>query len=133
DGKFEFTVIKVRHAKSVGDTSLGLGETAQGRFTIVTLRVTNIGNQSQTLDDSSQYVYDASGRKFTANSNADLDLSGANGEGSTWLDNINPGNTVVGKIAFDMPSGDKAVKIELHDSMFSNGVIVTLNLAAFVQ
>jgi len=127
DGKFEFTVIKVRHAKSVGDTSLGLGDSAQGRFTIVTLRVTNIGNQSQTLDDSSQYLYDAAGRKYSASSAADIDLSGANGQGSTWLDDINPGNTVVGKIAFDMPAGVKAVKIELHDSMFSNGVIVQLN------
>jgi hypothetical protein len=89
--------------------------------------VTNIGNQSQTLDDSAQYVYDASGRKFSAGSAADIDLSGANGQGSTWLDDINPGNTVHGKIAFDMPAGDKAVKIELHDSLFSGGVTVKLS------
>ena len=127
DGKFEFTVVKVRHAKSVGDTQYGIGETAQGRFTIVTLKVTNIGNQSQTLDDSSQYVYDAAGHKYSANSAADIDLSGANGQGSTWLNDINPGNTVRGKIAFDMPAGAKAVKIELHDSMFSGGVIVHVN------
>jgi hypothetical protein len=127
DGKFQFTVIKVTHAKSVGDTQLGLGQTAQGRFTIVTLRVTNIGSQSQTLDDSAQYVYDASGRKFSASSAADIALSGANGQGSTWLNDINPGNTVRGKIAFDMPAGDKAVKIELHDSIFSNGVTVMLS------
>jgi hypothetical protein len=126
DGKFEFTVIKVTHAKSVGDTQFGLGETAQGRFTIITLRVTNIGNESQTLDDSSQLLFDSRGRKFSADSAADIDLSGANGQGSTWLDDINPGNTVHGKIAFDMPVGDKAVKIELHDSLFSDGVTVKL-------
>ncbi len=89
--------------------------------------MTNIGNQSQTLDDSAQYVYDASGRKFSAGSAADIDLSGANGQGSTWLDDINPGNTVHGKIAFDMQAGDKAVKIELHDSLFSGGVTVKLS------
>jgi hypothetical protein len=127
DGKFEFTVVKVTHAKSVGDTQYGLGETAQGRFTIMTLKVTNIGNQSQTLDDSSQYVYDAAGHKYSASSAADIDLSGANGQSSTWLNDINPGNTVVGKIAFDMPAGAKAVKMELHDSMFSGGVIVHVN------
>ena len=126
DGKFQFTVLKVAHAKSVGDASLGLGDTAQGRFAIVTLKVTNIGSESQTLDDSSQYLYDASGRKFSADSTVDIDLSGANGQGSTWLNDINPGNTVRGRIAFDMPTGDKAVQIELHDSMFSNGVIVKL-------
>jgi hypothetical protein len=126
DGKFQFTVLKVTHAKSVGDASLGLGDTAQGRFTIVTLKVTNIGSEKQTLDDSSQYLYDASGRKFSADSAVDIDLSGLNGQGSTWLNDINPGNTVRGRIAFDMPARDKAVKIELHDSMFSNGVTVTL-------
>jgi hypothetical protein len=114
-------------AKSVGDTQYGLGETAQGRFTIMTLKVTNIGNQSQTLDDSSQYVYDAAGHKYSASRAADIDLSGANGQSSTWLNDINPGNTVVGKIAFDMPAGAKAVKMELHDSMFSGGVIVHVN------
>jgi hypothetical protein len=126
DGKFQFTVVKVTHAKSVGDTSIGLGDTAQGRYTIVTLKVTNIGSESQTLDDSSQYLYDAHGKKFSADSAVDIDLSGANGQGSTWLNDINPGNTVRGKIAFDMPARDKAVKIELHDSMFSNGATVTL-------
>jgi hypothetical protein len=127
DGKFEFVVTKVTHAKSVSDTQFGLGETAQGRFTIVSLRVTNIGSESQTLDDSAQAVFDTSGHKFTADSAADIDLGGANGQNSTWLEDINPGNTVHGRIAFDMPAGAKAVKIELHDSIFSDGVIVTLS------
>jgi Domain of unknown function (DUF4352) len=126
DGKFEFVVTKVSHRKTVGDTQFGLGEKAQGTFTVISLKVTNIGSESQTLDDSAQYVYDASGRKFSADSAADIDLSGANGQGSTWLDDINPGNTVHGKIAFDMPTGDKAAKIELHDSLFSGGVTVKL-------
>jgi hypothetical protein len=51
----------------------------------------------------------------------------ANGQGSAWLNDINPGNTVHGRIAFDMPSGDKAMKIELHDSMLSDGVTVRLS------
>ena len=85
------------------------------------ITVTNIGSESQTLDDGSQYVYDASGRKFSASSSADIDLAGANGQNSTWLDDINSGNTVQGRIAFDLPAGDKAGKAELHDSMFSGG------------
>lgn len=126
DGKFQFVITSISHAKSVGDTSVGLGDTAQGRYTILHITVTNIGSESQTLDDGSQYVYDASGRKFSASSSADLDLAGANGQNSTWLQDINPGNTVHGRIAFDVPKGDKAVKAELHDSMFSGGVTVSL-------
>jgi hypothetical protein len=55
-----------------------------------------------------------------------LDLGGVNGQNSRWLQDINPGNTVHGTIAFDMPRGGKAARIELHDSMFSESVIVKL-------
>jgi hypothetical protein len=120
DGKFEFVVTGVTHAKSVGGE---FGSTAQGEYTILHVSVKNIGDQSQTLDDSSQYVFNSAGAKYDADSVADMD---ANGDGSVFLENINPGNSVQGQIAFDMPSGTHAVKAELHDSMFSNGVTVNL-------
>lgn len=123
DGKFQFTITKITHARSVGDTAEGLGDTAQGRYTILHIIVKNISSQSQTLDDSSQYLYDASGRKYDASSSADIDL---NNDGNVFFNDINPGNTVRGLIAFDMPTGVKAVKAELHDSMFSGGVTVNL-------
>jgi hypothetical protein len=125
DGKFQFTITSVSHAKSVGDTANGFGDTAQGEYTILHVTVTNISSQSQTLDDTSQYVYDASGRKFDASTSADIDLNGT-GSGGVFLNEINPGNTVKGELAFDMPAGQKAVKAELHDSMFSGGVTVNL-------
>jgi len=126
DGKFQFTVTSVSHAKSVGDTADGLGDTAQGKYTILHVTVTNIGSQPQTLDDSSQYVYDASGRKYDVSTSADVDLNSASGSDSVFLNEINPGNTVHGELAFDMPAGVKAVKAELHDSAFSGGVTVKL-------
>ena len=125
DGKFQFTVTAVTQAKSVGDTADDLGDTVQGEYTILHVTVTNIGGQAQTLDDGSQYVYDASGRKYDASSNADIDLNSPD-SGGVFLNNINPGNTVQGLLAFDMPAGARAVKAELHDSPFSGGVTVTL-------
>ena len=126
DGKFQFTITSVSHAKSVGDTADGFGDTAQGKYTILHVTVTNIGGQPQTLDDSSQYVYDASGRKYDASTSADMDLTSASGSDSVFFNDINPGNTVRGELAFDMPAGHKAVKAELHDSAFSGGVTVNL-------
>ena len=58
---------------------------------------------------------------------ADLALSGSSGQNNGWQGALSPGSTVHGKIAFDMPSGDKAVKIELHDSVFSDGATVRLS------
>ena len=126
DGKFQFTITSISHAKSVGDTADGLGDTAQGEYTILHVTVTNIGSQPQTLDDSSQYVYDASGRKYDVSTSADVDLNSASGSDSVFFNDINPGNTVHGELAFDMPKGVKAVKAELHDSAFSDGVTVIL-------
>jgi hypothetical protein len=126
DGKFQFTVTSVSHAKSVGDTADSFGDTAQGEYTILHVTVTNIGSQPQTLDDSSQYVYDASGRKYDASTSADIDLNSASGSDRLFLNDINPGNTVRGELVFDMPAGLKAVKAELHDSAFSDGVVVNL-------
>lgn len=112
DGKFQFVVTRVSHRSSVGDTSLGLGKNAQGRFAVLHVKVTNISGVPQTLDDSSQYIYDSPGRKYDADTAADLDANGANG-GGVFLNDFNPGNTVRGVILFDLPKGDKAVKAEL--------------------
>jgi hypothetical protein len=42
-------------------------------------------------------------------------------------DDINPGNTVHGQIAFDIPKAVTPAEIELHGSLPSRGVIVKLN------
>jgi hypothetical protein len=123
DGKFQFTITSVTQSKTAGDPSAG-GQTAQGEYTILHVTVTNTGSVAQTLDDSAQYVYDAKGRKFSADSAADIFMSSSSN--SVFFNSINPGNTVHGLIAFDLPIGDKAVRAELHDSAFSGGVTVTL-------
>lgn len=122
DGKFQFKVTKVTHAKRIGGRYLG--QKAQGEYTILHITVTNIGSEAQNLDDSAQFVYDAKGRKFSADSTADIYANGSSN--SVFFNQINPGNTVRGKIAFDLPKGDTAVKAELHDSVFSGGVVVSL-------
>ena len=126
DGKFQFTVTAVSQAKSVGDTADGMGDTAQGEYTILHVTVTNISSAPQTLDNSAQYVYDAGGRKYDVSSSADLDLNSATGSDSVFLNGINRGSSLQGQLAFDMPTGTKAVKAELHDSSFSNGITVSL-------
>lgn len=123
DGKFQFKVTSASQAKSVGDTADGFGDTAQGEYTVLHVTVTNIGQQPQTLDDSSQYVYDSAGRKYDASSTADIDI---NGNDQVFFNDINPGNTVNGELAFDMPTGTKSAKAEFHDSAFSGGTQVAL-------
>lgn len=122
DGKFSFTITGITYASSVGPSMMA--EEAKGRFALVHVTVKNIGNEAQTLDDSSQFLYDAAGKKYSADSMADIAM--ASGKNSTWLEQVNPGTKVDGVIAFDLPKTVKPVKAELHDSMLSGGVAVSL-------
>ncbi len=122
DGKFEFTVKKVDCGKKqIGDQYLN--EKAQGKFCLISMKVQNIGSESQSLFGDNQYVYDKSGRKFTADSGAAVYLDQS---AQTLWEDINPGNAVNGVVVFDVPNNVTPQKIELHDSMFSGGVTVAL-------
>ena len=90
DGKFEFTVEKVKcGVTKVGDSLLN--DKAQGQFCLVTLKVRNTGSEAQTLDDSSQYAFGTSGAKYDSDTAAGID---ANNGTATFLNDINPGNSV---------------------------------------
>lgn len=124
DGKFEFTVTKINCGeKSIGDQYLN--KKAQGEFCRVSLTIKNIGNEAQSLSSSDQKLVNSQGQEFAADDTATIYAS-SNGSGSTWFDQINPGNSVKGDIIFDVPAGTKITAAELHDSAFSGGVKVNL-------
>lgn len=123
DGKFQFTVTKVR----CNVTELGtapFGTKAQGQFCLVTVKVQNIGDRAQTLFDGGQYLYDASGRRFSASSEAGI-YANPNDQ-QVFITPINPGNAVTGSLVFDIPKGVTPTRVELHDSAFSGGAVVIL-------
>lgn len=121
DGKFEFTVTKIESGKTqVG--SADFGEKAQGEFVFAYITVKNIGDEGQTFSGTDQYLYDGQGRKFEPSTGAMIYTK----DSEAFLKTINPGNSVKGIVIFDVPKGTKLKKLELHDSMFSNGVEVTL-------
>jgi hypothetical protein len=122
DGKFEFTVTKVDCSKTrVGNEMLG--QSAQGKFCLVSVTVKNIGKEAQLFDGSSQKAYDAKGTEFSNDGAAELY---ANEGASTFLNEINPGNQVKGNLLFDVPKATRLTAVELHDSPFSGGVRVTV-------
>ena len=121
DGKFEFTVTQVETGVArVGNDVVG--QDAQGQFVLLHLTVTNIGDEAQYFDGSSQKLHDSAGRSFSADSTAAIYLDQSN----SLLNQINPGNTVKGVVVFDVPAGTTLTTAELHDSAFSGGVTVAL-------
>jgi len=119
DGKFEFVVTGMDCSKTkIGDQYLN--QTAQGKYCLVSLKVTNIGNEAQAFFGANQTALDAQGRKFEPDSAAVLYLK----DSKSLFEKINPGNSVNGTIAFDIPKDAAIVEVELHDSVFSGGVKV---------
>lgn len=122
DGKFEFAVTGVDCSKN----TLGadpVSTQATGVFCLVNVSVANIGDEAQTLDSTSQYGYDAAGKKYSTDTEAAFYLENA---GSTLFEQLNPGTSVDGVLIFDVPAGTQLTKLELHDSMLSGGVTVNL-------
>ncbi|KUP98250.1 DUF4352 domain-containing protein [Thermobifida cellulosilytica] len=122
DGAFAFTVTEVE----TGLTSIGedfLREEAQGQYVVVHVTVENIGDRAQMFDGSNQKLFDADGREYSNDTAAELSLDGSD----AFLTDINPGNKVEAKVVFDVPEGVEPASIELHESMFSGGVTVSLS------
>lgn len=122
DGKFEFTVSSIECGKpNVGSDYLT--KTAQGQYCLLHVKVTNIGNEKQSLFSSNQKLFDAANKQYSAD---DVATTYAAPQGSTWYSDVNPGNSVEGAIVFDVPKGVTPTVAELHDSAFSGGVKVSL-------
>ncbi len=121
DGKFEFTVTSIEPGVARIGSDV-LGKDAQGQFVLVHVTVTNIGDEAQYFDGSSQKLVDAQGRTHSADTSAAIYL----GDAESFLNQINPGNSVQGTVVFDLPADATPASLELHDSMFSGGVTVTV-------
>jgi hypothetical protein len=119
DGQFTFTVDGLEcGVETIGDDFLQ--EEAQGQFCILTVTVENTGNEARSLDASSQYLYDDQERRFSSSFTLAFAME------SPLFEQINPGNTLEGRIPFDVPDGANIEFAELHDSAFSGGVLVDL-------
>jgi len=123
DGKFEFTVSSVQCGQASVGSNQYLTKTAQGQYCLLNVSVKNIGDQAQSLLSSNQFLLNASGQKYSADDTATL-YNAPNG--TSWYNDINPGNSVTGAIVFDVPKDQTPTTAELHDSAFSNGVKVNL-------
>ncbi|AII27214.1 hypothetical protein PBI_CHEETOBRO_44 [Mycobacterium phage Cheetobro] len=121
DGKFEFTVVSVERAKSVTDPTGNPFMTveAQGEFIVVTLTVKNIGDEARSFSGTNQTLLDRDGREYDANSEADMWMNPGTGD-------INPGNQIEARVAFDVPPGTQPAELRLHDSPFSGGARLAL-------
>ncbi|GGN51489.1 hypothetical protein FHR83_009318 [Actinoplanes campanulatus] len=122
DGKFEFVVSHVDCSRAIVGTE-HLRRTAQGRYCVVTLSVRNIADEPKYFLGLAQKARDVNGADYGYDEIAGLY---ANRDTETFLEKLDPGERVTGKLVFDIPDGVGLAALELHDSPLSGGVTVTL-------
>ncbi|GAA4284042.1 DUF4352 domain-containing protein [Brevibacterium daeguense] len=121
-GDFEVSVTEVEAGVSrVGDEFLN--EEPQGQFVLVSMTITNTGDSAVMFTSSDVTLLDAEGRQHSADGAASMYIEDSN----AFLEEINPGNTVEGIIAFDIPEGIEPQVLEFSGGLFSSPVEIALS------
>lgn len=122
DGKFEFTVTDVeKGVAEVGDEFLN--EKAQGEYTLVSMKIENIGDEAQTFFVDNIKGVDSKDREVNSDSTGTLY---ANEGSDAWMSEINPGNAIEAVVVFDIAKSATLEQVVLQDSALSGGVTVEL-------
>ncbi|KIH69957.1 DUF4352 domain-containing protein [Salinicoccus roseus] len=116
-GAMSYTVNEVTTASQVGPSAFPT--TANETYVVIDLTVTNNGNEAVTVD-STYFKMIIDGATFDADSAASMSANqNENGEitNSFFLENLNPGSTMSGKIVFDVSQAnadnpEKALQVQ---------------------
>ena len=122
DESYQFTVTKVTcGTRRIGD-QYG-GETAQGKFCLVSLRVKNIGDDPITFSEENQALVDTKGKQYSPDDEAWIYM-----DDPAIFEEINPGNTLKAVVPFDVAKKAKPDYLLLKAGTFgfSEGVRVKL-------
>ncbi|MFT3888957.1 MAG: DUF4352 domain-containing protein [Arachnia sp.] len=119
-GDWTFTVTKVlKPTKTIGEDYLKTE--ARGEFIVMQVALTNEGDSAEYLT-ASQIKLVSAGKTYETSSEAAIYLKGA----VSLLDQVNPGLTVEGKIAFEVPEGTEPEEIQFSGGLFATDAVVTL-------
>ncbi len=102
DGKFRFVATAFSCGKTyiVNDNEFENAH-AQGQWCLLSLNVSNVQNEAQEFGSSDQYLYDDSGKQFSADTSG---TSAANPSSSSCnYQQLNPGVAISCVVAFDAP------------------------------
>ncbi|MBS5749439.1 MULTISPECIES: DUF4352 domain-containing protein [Actinotignum] len=116
-GDFEVTVTNVEKGVShIGNDVLG--KDATGQYVIVDVTVKNTGKEAAGFAESEQKLVDTEGRQHSVSGDS-LYL----GDASMIYEKVNPGNTVTGKLLYDVPADAVPAKLELETGWIHNATV----------
>jgi eukaryotic-like serine/threonine-protein kinase len=93
----------------------------QGQYCVGRVEVRNIGDEPRTLYEPVQKLFDTNDREYHADFRARLVI-----DNQTLWEEVNPGNTVRGTMAFDVAEDATPERLEFHDGLLSGGATLRL-------
>ena len=112
-----YSVSSVEQRKSIGDSSLGLAETASGSYLVVNLEAHSTKGETVTLTDDTFKVSYKGGPEYSADTDGTVALTMEGGDGSEepfFLTDLQPDSDEKGAIVFDVPNAALGKKLELR-------------------
>jgi hypothetical protein len=107
----------IESAAKIGDNMFMIAE-AQGIFQIIKVTLTNGQKDAITIDANSFKLVDDQKREFSYSSDAQMAFSASNTKKESFLlTKVNPGLSVTGYIAFDVPKDAKGFVLEARGGM----------------
>ena len=117
DGNLEFVVSEISTPTNWrGDPR------PKGQWIIATMTVRNLDDESQEFAANNQKLIDSDGHIYAADAEAAVSMNK-----SSMVVTMNPGGNITMKVPFDVPTGTLPTALELHNSVFSEGVRIRVN------
>lgn len=99
-------------ARTIGPA--GVAERAQGKYCIADIAVTNNANTPITVTDSDFTAY-AGDAEYAPDTMASISSNIEAGRNTTFIEGVNPGNTVRSNVVFDVPADAAIDRFEVRD------------------
>ncbi|MEA5154037.1 DUF4352 domain-containing protein [Raineyella sp.] len=122
-GDLQYTVTKVQTGVStVGDQYVN--QQPQGQYVLVTVSVKNTGKSATTFDSSLVKLYDKNAAQYSTDTTAEIY---ANKQNTTFLQQVNPGNTAKGVLVFDIPKDVQPTQLGVRGGLFGSEKKISLS------
>ena len=113
EGDLQFTVTAYKCGVTVKDYSGAL--TPQGQFCQLDVTIKNNGKAQATVDDSQIVLLDGAGVEYSTSSDTLMV------DGTIFLKQINPGNSIKGSAYYDVPKEVNPTVAKVKGGLFSSG------------
>ena len=116
--------IKILEVTTPASTGIeGAKYSPQGSFVVVKVSIQNNQKDAITVSDASFKLLDKDKREFTSSTEGTMGLAMAQKK-TLMFSTVNPGNTVEGYIAYDVPKGLKGFTMEATGGMMGDPIIL---------